>query len=257
MKDNFYALADAHERSICPEQASVIAPFPTQVLCTDADLPRAKRALDGLAKFPDFMRIVGRKAPKTLLLTGNRHALAPMLALFAYSEFGIEHSLELASDPKVVRQLSDAIGGGFSPRRDMIYINFNFGAGHLDKVGLTFPKVPAFAKDAFPSAVLTGQEEMTTGLLVHELSHVLDLKIIRNEDAPASEALRSFIRETAISAHVSGRTVTEYANSSPTEWFAETMTAYLYWPDALKDFDSLSHLAMKSTLEELSTWNKN
>jgi hypothetical protein len=258
-ESEYFSLSNEIERSVCHEHDSVIAPFPTQVLCSDEDLPRAIRTLDGLSKFPTFLNIVAPVAPKQLLITGDFRALIPTIALAARDHLSYEQVLRLVQSEDNVRFFSQGIGGCFNATRDRIVINLSY-MGSIGDVSETFPGVPDFSNKEGPLSIMAGREEMPTALLVHELSHVIDHRIVKC--GMASRELRSLLEQTSTSARRSGRTVTEYAasdksDSDAAEWFAETMTAYLYWPDALKDFDSMSHLAMKSALEELSACNKN
>ena len=63
-----------------------------------------------------------------------------------------------------------------------------------------------------------------------------------------NEAILAKVMEAAYDAHFSGRTVSRYANTSPEEWFAETLSAYLLWPNELKEFDPKAYSAMHSVI---------
>src|ERR1700722_12778669 len=84
-------------------------------------------------------------------------------------------------------------------------------------------------------------DQVDTALLVHEFGHHVMNNVLINQPKVAK-----FFQEVAGSAHDAGRSVSTYADSEPSEWWAETFTAYVFKPDELKELDHMSYELMKA-----------
>jgi hypothetical protein len=80
-----------------------------------------------------------------------------------------------------------------------------------------------------------GPEEILTGLMVHEMGHHYDDRVLQS-----SPELRGMAFEAGARALFDERFITHYAANDPFEWFAECFAAYHYFPQDLKAFDSMA-----------------
>ena len=180
-------------------------------------------AVEGLDRFPQFVNLVTNYKIRDL----------------GFSESVPEHakdSLPLNNVPGVI-----TVWGGIysnhkelyiNPAAKQLWVNFNtFGPKPLGKAEVIAATVP--------------YTDVDTALLVHELSHHIDFYMVRD-----SQHLIDYVfKQTGFQAHDAGLHVSSYASTTPEEWFAETMSAYLYKPDELYDFDRASYQAMKTVLD--------
>lgn len=211
-----------------PEQIS------RNFICDPAILSDAKLALSGLDSYPAFGKVLQVHPLRTLTFLGTHRALYDTVVangLIAPDQFQ-------ANDDRV------SCGGFYNPYKEIVAINAGYKndrriqAQALRHAGLWQASV--VPQIAFTVPV----SKLDTVLLIHELSHMIDFQTVRS-----NPHLGYFVTEAAISARDSRRFVSRYASTSPDEWFAETMSAYVIHPEVLKDFDSLAFAAMKATLE--------
>jgi hypothetical protein len=88
----------------------------------------------------------------------------------------------------------------------------------------------------------TDEQENKTALLVHELGHHVDRKLVYG-----NLPLFRFTRRAMVAGYEAGQAISKYANSSPVEYFAESFCAYLYHPEDLQKYDPMMFEAVKQT----------
>ncbi len=215
---------------------------PTQIardfVCAPELIDDAKQAVSGLDSYPALSKFLKAKPLGALIFSDSQPALMTTVATRLSCPIS---ALGISTDPDIV------CGGLYNPHLNLVAINagnkkdWRVQAQHrMDTLSssLNTASVSKLIAYTVPLA------QMDTVLMIHEIGHMIDYKHARK-----NEPLREFMQEAALSAYSSRRFVSEYAGSSPDEWFAETMTAYVVHPEVLKDFDPLAFAVMKAALE--------
>lgn len=203
-------------------------------ICDPAIIDDAKRAVSGLDSYPALSRVLQANPLQTLTFTDSHRALFDVV---------VANSLIVPDD---LRASDDQVscGGFYNGYKNIVGIN----AGYKHDTRI---QAMAARHSNMWRAVVVPQisftvpiSQLDTATLIHEVSHMIDAYVVRE-----SNSLCRFMSEAAQSAYGSQRFVSKYAGTSPEEWFAETMSAYVIHPEVLKEFDPLGFAAMRAALE--------
>lgn len=205
-------------------------------ICDPAILNDAKLAVSGLDSYPALSKFLQAKPLDSLMFFANQRLLISGIEAIVSDTIPIP-----IDDDKAV------CGGLYNPWGNLVAINAGYKRNqrvqerHVMAALFSKPDTVAVAPLISFTVPL---EHVDTVLMIHEISHMVDFQHVRqNKD------LAGFVREAALSAYGSRRFVSRYAGTQPDEWFAETMSAYIVYPEVLKDFDPLGFAAMKAALE--------
>jgi hypothetical protein len=101
--------------------------------------------------------------------------------------------------------------------------------------------------DIITVAQAGGEESFYARLLTHELAHHYHYREMeRLKDGERNHVYRYYF-DIGYSALKAGRCVSKYAQTHPLEWFAETLSAYIWMPESLEGYDLISYQAMART----------
>lgn len=204
-------------------------------VCDPAILNDAHIAINGLDSYPALGKVLQAKPLRTLTFIGSHRALFETV-----TANGLTVPDHLTADDDRV-----SCGGFYNPYKNMVAVNTGYKNDRRIQAASLRHSSNAWQAAVAPQISFTVPlAQLDTVLLIHEISHMIDFQIVR-ESAP----LCRFLSEAVSSAYDSRRFVSKYATTSPDEWFAETMSAYVIHPEVLKDFDPLAFSAMKATLE--------
>lgn len=227
---------------LCPNESTLSASFLTKSFCFDDDFEATKQALEGLSQFPKFMRVLERVPVKRFISTSRRTVLMTVAEEIARQRLGDIAAEKILSNPQAISTLIYSIGGAYDPNDDSLYLNLLFAEKAKRRLG---DRSFRFSKYSPPVPLQSASANANIGLLIHEFTHVIDWKLLTDD------SLCSFVAKIAEDAIIAGRVVSMIIGNDQHEWLAETMTAYLLRPDELKDFDAMSHFAMKTILDTL------
>jgi hypothetical protein len=155
---------------------------------------------------------------------------------------------ELTAGGSVYTKLNLMVGGKYqsdrhtTPATTAIWLNLDSEVGAKLMKMLDGPATLGVIGNV--NRLLSGTE-FYTATLVHELSHHVTFKCLYESAYAGDDTL--FQKFVALSVHAgkNGKVVSAYGMQDGPEWFAETLTAYLFFPEQLKALDSASYKAMK------------